>query len=438
MFISIFTACVGIAALTSISSTPPSPISSDSLPGLYPKLTVQPKVDATGDQNATAGTRELEGFPGYYIHVPQQAVGKTKVPLVVMVHGGGRNGSMEMKKFNSLSEKYGMILLTGSSIAMGRWDVVQDLGARKLRYAVTPRGVEIRGFQPRDVFRLDSAIKYALKHQSIDPTRIALVGFSDGGSYSYLLGRSNMGVFSRVAPLSAMVPFYGEGDKRSETQFFISGGLGEGPLANQVTRMAAVLRAEGHSVKTQIGLRGHVDQVEDQDFVWRWLKDSWENPAITSSAPSREDSEILLDSGVLNKLNVFWRGFLEFPDSIRNASRMKHQHEVDVKVGSEWSTVVMMDLKSLSDLHPKINELLTKAGLTVETAETARKSLIEAVYTIQAGFDRDPVDTSSVVGKTIKFKPVEKGSILYRNIEFYKENKDRFGGLFKLGILSRQ
>ncbi len=437
MLLNILTACLCIVSTIPDSSVMPVTYKTDSS-GVYPKLTVNSKVDAVGTENATEGTRELEEFPGYYIHVPKNALGKKKVPLVVMIHGRIRNGLMEVEKFRGLSEKHGMILLTVSSIEPGYWDVVRDLIDGNIKYSITPYGVEIYNFKPRDVYKLDSALKYVLNNQAIDPERIALVGFSDGGSYSYFLGRNNQKFFSRIAPLSAMAQFYGEDDPQSKSQFFISGGLGEGPLTNQVTRMAALLRSKGHSVKTQIGLRGHVDYVEDQEFVWQWFKNSWDNPKVTDSVPATRDSEVLLSLDALDKLSTFWDGFIQLPDSIRNTSRMKEQREVWVRVGNEWSTVIMMDLKTMCELHPQINDLLSKAGLTVEAADMFRRSIIETVYTIEAGFDQDPPDSSSVIGKTLKFKPVEKSSVLYKNIEFYKENKDRFRELFKLKILGLQ
>lgn len=446
MLLNILVACACIATTVPDSNlksvNPDSNLSSvnskaDSS-GVYPKLTVNSKRDAVGTENTTEGTKELEGFPGYYIHVPKNALGKKKVPLVVMIHGRIRNGLMEVEKFSGLSDKHGMILLTVSSIEPGYWDVVRDLIDGKIKYSITPYGVEIYDFKPRDVYKLDSALKYVLKTQSIDPERIALVGFSDGGSYSYFLGRNNQKFFSRIAPLSAMAQFYGEDNAQSKSQFFISGGLGEGPLTNQVTRMAALLRSQGYSAKTQIGLRSHVDYVEDQEFVWQWFKNSWDNPKITDSTPPVRDSEVLLNLEALDKLTTFWSGFIQLPDSIRNTSRMKQQQEVWVRVGNEWSTVVMMDLKTMCELHPQLNELLAKAELTVESAEVLRRSIIETVYTIEAGFDQDPPDSSSVIGKTLKFKPVDKSSVLYKNIEFYKENKPRFRELFKLKILGLQ
>ncbi len=299
---------------------------------VYPRLTVNPKKDATGKENKSAGTTKLDGLSGYYIHVPEQAVGKTRVPLVLMLHGGGRNGSAEMSKFSVLADKYGFILLTASSMTPGRWDVITHIASRRSSLQSTEEGIKPYGFKPQDVTRLDSALRYVLKNQVIDPARIALVGLSDGGSYSFFLGRSNLDVFSRVAPLSGLIPLYGEGPS---TQFFISGGLGERDIIKQVIRMAAIFRAEGHAVKTQVGLRGHVDHVVDEDFVWEWLASSWKDPKVTSVTPPAKDSSVLLTTDALEKLTNFWNEFFQLPDTIRNKSRMNYQREIWVRVGAE-------------------------------------------------------------------------------------------------------
>lgn len=103
-----------------IYRTPVSEAEADSF--VYPRLTVSPHQDATAPD-----TTEIEGLKGYPVHVPQKAVGKTRVSLILLLHGGGRNGSLEMAKFN---DKYGVILLTGSSIVSGHWDVIGHIASQ--------------------------------------------------------------------------------------------------------------------------------------------------------------------------------------------------------------------------------------------------------------------------------------------------------------------
>lgn len=407
---------------------------------VYPRLTVNPKKDATGTENKTAGTTEIEGLKGYFVHVPKQAVGKTRVPLILLLHGGGRNGTIEMAKFSGLADKYGVILLTGTSLAPGRWDVIGHIASQRSNWEFTEKGGKAKGFKPTDLNRLDSALKYVLTNYAVDPARIALLGFSDGGSYSFFLGRSNLDVFSRVAPLSGLMPFYGEGPANPSTQFFISGGLGEGNIISQVIRMASVLRADGHLVKTQVGIRGHVDYVEDEDFVWNWLMDSWKDPQVTATVPQPKDSAVLLTSDALKKLSKFWGEFYfyQLNDSIRLKERMKHQREMWIRVGTEWTTTPMTDLKALAAENSVVAGFLKDAGLTAEQADAYRKSVIEAHYTMRAKLDGDATDTTALLGKSIKYKPIVQNSTLFRNIEFINANKDEFQSLAKRGILTFQ
>lgn len=412
--------------------------SQDSTPTIFPRLTVNPKKDATGKENKTYGTVELDSFKGYYLHVPESAVGKTRVPLVLVLHGGGRKGADEIYKLRVLADKYGMIILAATSLIPGQWDVIEDYSAERLKLETTDKGLKPTVFKPRDVVRIDSAIKYVLRTQAIDPNRIALLGFSDGGSYSLFLGRSNLDVFSRIAPLSGLIPFDVDGPVNKSTQFFLSGGIGERDIIKQVVRLAAVLRSEGYSVKTQVGMRGHVDNVQDQNFVWEWLVNSWKNPKVTSMVPKENDSPVLLTADELQSLTEFWREFSHLHDDIRNKFRMRSQREVWIRIGSEWSTVVMMDLQAVAKKYPEVLEILKKSNLTAEQADSYRRSVIEAYYTVRASMHGDAMDSTATIAKSIKFKPLDRNSILNRNIEFILANQSLFQKLAKQGILNLQ
>ncbi len=411
----------------------------DSSDVVFPRLTVNPKRDVVGTENTTAGTRELEGLPGYFIHVPSQALGKSRVPLVLLLHGGGRHGLIEMEKFRVFADKYGMILLTASSLTPGQWDVIGHVASQPANWQSTEKGDKALGYQPRDVSRLDSALKYVLRTQAIDPARIALLGFSDGGSYSFFLGRSNLDVFSRIAPLSGLIPFYAEGPVNPATQFFISGGLGERDIIKQVVRMAALLRADGHAVKTQVGLRSHVDYLEDEDFVWNWLQQSWNDPTITTAiVPPGKAESALLTTDALEKLTEFWSAFAQLPTAIRDKARMEHQREVWIRIGTEWTTTPMMDLSPLAAEYREISESLQRVGITADQADAYRRALVEAYYTMRAGLDGDATDSTAILAKSIRFTPIDVHSRLAKNIEFLKTNKVAFQQLAQKGILRLQ
>ncbi len=97
-----------------------------------------------------------------------------------------------------------------------------------------------------------------------------------------------------------------------------------------------------------------------------------------------------------------------------------------------------MDLKVLAAKHPEISESLQKAGLTAEQADIYRTSILEAHYTMRARLAGAAIDTSEVLAKSIRFKPIAENSILAKNIEFLKVNKSDFQRLAQKGILSVQ
>src|SRR5580704_9049179 len=77
-----------------------------------PRLSVRPHEMATGTQNAQAGEQRLDSLNDYLVYVPKQCVGKKRVPLVVLLPGGGEDSRtvMDERWGRQLADKYGMIL----------------------------------------------------------------------------------------------------------------------------------------------------------------------------------------------------------------------------------------------------------------------------------------------------------------------------------------
>lgn len=390
------------------------------------RLTINPHKDATATENKEAGTKALDQFPGYFVHVPKSAVGKKRVPLVVMLHGGGRNGEMEVEKFKGLSEKYGMILLTPSSNTDGRWDVINGIMTGGVAIQDTREGFKLGAkYTLPDIPRIDSALKYVLGSYAIDPDRIALLGFSDGGSYTYFLGCRNQKVFSRIVPLSPMIPFACDLNDSSKAEMLISAGYGEGIAVNMVLNRTALLQSRGHSVKTQIGIRGHIDNVEDENHVWNWLKTSWDPTDAGSIKQPNDNASKLLTVENLDKLEKFWTEFGKLPDSLKREARMAHQKEYLLNIGDMPSSVVMMDLESMEKSYNKIREILKEAGLTAEEAAEWRKSVVEVAFTQRMEERR-------------RSEKNKYNSNLVKNIELLKAHSEKFSALTSLGIMTVQ
>ncbi len=382
-----------------------------------PRLSVKPKTDATGKNTPTAGITQLEGYPGYLLYVPEKCVGNKRSPLILLLHGGGRSAKIEVDKFRALADKHGMIILAGNSSSPGYWDIIKEK-----RRDVSNLGIKVT-YAGGDVAILDSALKLVLRTNAIDPDKIALVGFSNGGAYSLFLGRSNLDVFSRIAGLSPIPVFDGQGPANTKTQFFLSGGVGEQGLPYEVVKLAQVLRKQGHPVLTQLGLRGHVDHVHDEDLIWTWLNDSWKNPKITTQEPASM-SETVLTSDAVAKLTTFWTKFRNQPDSILNAARIASQTHVPMTLGTERVLVVLMDIPAMAAKYPSIAVELKAAGLTAKEAQAYRTALLSVLFAKVAGVVPGEPRKQTPLGEDIPLAPVKDGSALAKNIEFVNANKE--------------
>lgn len=402
----------------------------------FARLTLNPQKDATGAETKSSGLQELTEFSGYYLNVPNSCVGKIKCPLILLLHGGGRSGGQEAIKFQELSDSSGMIMLAATSIQPGRWDIIQEFATKTAKYSEEKDGsIRILEFTSRDVPRLDSAMKYMLANYAIDPDRIALVGFSDGGSYSLFFGLQNLNVFSRVAPLSALMPFY-IGIDSTASQIFLSGGIAEGNMARQTLERAFRLRNAGHAVRTQVGLRAHVDHVQDELYVWKWFQDSWDTPSITRTGFDSKDNYVTLDSTSVEQFKGFWTKFKNNRKISSPGERMKFQTEIPLRIGSEETTVIMTDLDKLASVHPEVTTMLEWFGLTADEAMHLRKALIAVLLSKAAGMYLTSDTTTA--GRSAYFKDISPESNLGKNIDFFNTRQNLLQDLQRLGVFTIQ
>jgi predicted esterase len=346
---------------------------------------------------------------------------------------------MEIHKFSPLADKYGMIVLAATALQPGRWDVLDGARSGDTHYTKTSNGIKVTQFQERDVRNLDAALKTVLATEAIDPDRLALVGFSDGGSYSLFLGRSNQDIFSRVAALSALIPFAGSGGPVvPTTQFFLSGGIAE-EMVQQTLKLSQVLRHEGHPVVTLLGLRAHVDRVEDEDFVWAWLKRSWADPSITLHPPLPADTDPVLTVAVLEQMTNFWTRFTQEPDSILTVGRMAHQAQRWMTLDDRPVSVIMTDMVALAKAYPSVAADLAATGLTAQQEEIYRVAIMRAGFVSAGGIvPGAPDQTRTTVGSDLPFAPIPPNSVLARNLAFNASHAMEFAALSNTGMWTTQ
>ncbi len=171
-------------------------------------------------------------------YVPRPGDAAEPRPLLVMLHGAGGAASDIMPLAKEEAERRGVLVLAPDSRG-GTWDVVG------------------RGYGP-DVDFLDRALDQVFRAHSVDPRRVAVAGFSDGGSYALLLGLANGSFFSDILAFSPgfAAPSRTEGRPR----VFISHGRTDAvlPIDRCGRRLASTLKAAGYDVDYREFGGGHV------------------------------------------------------------------------------------------------------------------------------------------------------------------------------------
>ena len=142
------------------------------------------------------------------LYVPKNYQASQPAPLVVMLHGAGGDAPGGLSPFQNLADATGLILLAPAS--RGRtWDVL------------------VGGYGP-DIALIDQALAQTFSRYAVDPTRIAIEGFSDGASYALSVGITNGDLFSHVIAFSP--GFMAPASQVGQPRLFISHGTQDSVL----------------------------------------------------------------------------------------------------------------------------------------------------------------------------------------------------------------
>lgn len=171
---------------------------------------------------------ELDAGRDGLLYVPSGYRPDLPAPLAVMLHGAGGNAQHGISLLHELADAAGLILLAPESRRQ-TWDVIRG------------------GYGP-DVTFLDRALAQLFARYAVDPTRLAIGGFSDGASYALSLGITNGDLFSHVIAFSPgfMAPAAQEGAPR----LFISHGTGDSvlPIGPCSRRIVPQVQRAGYDV----------------------------------------------------------------------------------------------------------------------------------------------------------------------------------------------
>jgi polyhydroxybutyrate depolymerase len=155
------------------------------------------------DESLVIGARENRMTRTFIVHVPPGFDGKSKMPVVIMLHGAGGSGA------NAISE-------TG-------WDLKSD---REGFIAVFPDGTTPRPLEPArfmlnprlwndgsgrgavglehvdDIGFISAMIDFLEARYAADPARIYCTGFSNGASMTFSVGLNLSNRIAAIAPVS--------------------------------------------------------------------------------------------------------------------------------------------------------------------------------------------------------------------------------------------
>ena len=214
-------------------------------------LDARPSPHPTGPP-LPAGLSRLELGPGAeaLVEVPIDRPGP--LPLLVFCHGAGGSAANALQAVGAEAARRGVAVLATSSLG-STWDLVA-------------------GGLGRDVAVLDAAL--AAVFDRVEVGRVALGGFSDGGSYALSLGAANGALFDEVLAFSP--GFLAPPAQQGHPRFWICHGTDDRvlPVDRCGRRVVAQLEQAGYDVGYDEFPGGHVvtPELVGAGLDW-WLGD---------------------------------------------------------------------------------------------------------------------------------------------------------------------
>lgn len=151
----------------------------------------------------------LDGSKDGLLYVPKGYDASKPAALAVMLHGSGGTPEQGMWLLQRYADAHNLILIAPASRKY-TWDVIVS-----------------DSFGP-DVIFLDQAMTQVLETYTVDPTHLAIGGFSDGASYALCVGLTNGDLFTHLIAFSPGFSFTRE--KHGSPEVFISHGVNDGVL----------------------------------------------------------------------------------------------------------------------------------------------------------------------------------------------------------------
>ena len=171
-----------------------------------------------------AGADDRDGL----LYVPTGYDAARPAPFALLLHGASHAADTVLAPVLPWADAAGLLLLAPDARQF-TWDVIMG------------------GFGP-DVAFIDRALAHTFARYAVDPTRLAIGGFSDGASYALSLGLTNGNLFSHIIAFSPgfMAPM----ERRGQPHIFVAHGVNDQilPIDRCGRRVVHTLQHAGYDV----------------------------------------------------------------------------------------------------------------------------------------------------------------------------------------------
>jgi phospholipase/carboxylesterase len=205
--------------------------------------------------------------------LPDEAVGYIPAtapahpPLLVLLHGAGRERLLMVQHFEAEADKRGIVLLAPTSRGP-TWDSVESAEAPLSEDSPLANRQSHRFTDSPDARRVEAAIANLGKIVPVDRARTVLAGFSDGATFALAMGMARAHPFAAVIAWSPGIAI-ATADPARGRRVFVSHGRTDPILKFQTTcnDIVPLLQSEGAAVTWLPFEGGHDAPV--------WLKDTF-------------------------------------------------------------------------------------------------------------------------------------------------------------------
>jgi phospholipase/carboxylesterase len=185
------------------------------------------------------------------LFVPPTYDPKRPAPFFLALHGATGSGDSMLRGSRAAAEAHGVVMLSPSSRNY-TWDA-------------------IRGPYGDDFSQIDRLMNDVFDQCAIDPSHVAVGGFSDGATYALSLGLENGDVFTHVVGHSA--GFIIPGTPHGKPKVFLSHGRQDRilPIDQCGRPIAARLKREGYDLRFDEFDGGHAATPEMREVAMNWF-----------------------------------------------------------------------------------------------------------------------------------------------------------------------